>query len=177
MIRSIILIGLVFWSFQMRSQESEFSNLGEITDAFYSALSESDSAKRSDQFSKLFTKNAQITAVVDRGGLSKTKNGTWQEFLQKSNSFYQSYAPTYLELEREVEYYLDLATVHSIAQQTATDKSTGKIHQQEMWIQLDLVFQSNRWFIANAIWTHQIGSIQINKALLQDTLWHNESTD
>lgn len=158
----------------MGAQDSTFTTLGGITDAFYKALSEPDSAKRAANFSALFAPTAQITAVVGRAGESKTQNGSWKEFLKKTTQFYKHYSPQYAEQEREVEYYLDLATMHGIVMQTATDKSSGKTYQQRLWMQLDVVFQHKRWFIANAIWVNEIDGTDINDALLQDTLWHKE---
>jgi len=159
-----------------RAQDTDFSELGNIVSAFYSSLSDSNATRRAETFARLFTEKGQVNAVIQKSpSASSYALGPWKQFLQDAVPFYSTYKVAYDEIEREIDYYVDLASVHSLAYQTVTDRKTGNRYQQMLWFQFDLVYSNNRWYIDNATWINQVPEVPIQDALLQDTLWHKPS--
>lgn len=159
-----------------KTQDSTYSELGNTVNTLYSALSDSNDTRRAQVFEQLFTKEGQVNAVIQKSASASSHAlGSWKQFLDNSTPFYAAYKVDYDETEREIDYYVDLASVHSLVYQSATDRKTGNVYRQMLWIQIDLVYAGNRWYIDHVTWINEVPEIPVRDALLQDTLWHKPS--
>lgn len=152
------------------AQDSSLATIGGILDAYFEAAEEADSNQRYAAFSKLFTDNGQITAIIQSGQKSKVLEGSWRSYLSESDEYYRGFEAKFLEQEREMEYYLELASVHCTVTHLSRAKDGSKTFQQELWMQFNLVFIQNRWFIDNVLWINALPQTPIDRALQTDTL-------
>lgn len=174
--RRLLLISVVLLiAFQGTAQEDapDFTKLGDVVHSFFGALSENDEAARKAQFKTLFTEQGQVNAVIQKTyATANPALGSWEEFLTNSSDFYQRFELDYDEVEREFEYYVDLAAVHSLVYQVSSDRTTDKVYRQMLWVQFDLVFAQGRWYIDHVSWVNEVAGNSVREALYQDTLWH-----
>ena len=169
----IIALALIGFSTIAKAQDADLSILGNLVSEYFKAASVSDLNLRESALSNLFDKQGTMDAVILRQGQSSTlTEGTWGEFVEKSQGFYNSYQVEFEESEREVEYYLDMANVHCLVFQNSKEKASGSIYYQKLWMQFDVIFKSERWFIDHVIWINESDPYPIQNALLQDTIWH-----
>ncbi|MEZ4722951.1 MAG: hypothetical protein R2813_13840 [Flavobacteriales bacterium] len=165
---------LLLFSTQTMAQDTASNSLGNVIDRFYKALSESDSAKRATILGEIMAPGADITSVIHNNGYASATKGSVTQFMSNTRNFYRDFRVSYAEIEREAEYYLDLASVHGICTQNLNELATQKHYSQDLWMQLDCAFVGIEWKIVSATWTNQFGQYSIDNALLQDTLWHME---
>ena len=175
--RTLIPIALFSFSFLFGdAQEKDLSSIDKLMSTFYQALEEENAQKRQATLTLLFTRNGQISSVNHYTGKpSKVKSGTWQSFFEGSTPLYASFSVANDEVERNVDYYGDIASVNSLFYQTLTNKSNSKKYAQLYWIQIELVFVQNRWHIDYASWSNQYDNIAVEEAILSDTVWHKLS--
>lgn len=168
----ILITGCV--SLAAKAQDTtDYTQVGEVVHAFYSALSEPNDSARAARFEQLFTPEAQVNAIIQKTqSTASPALGSWKKFLENSQPFYTRFKVDYDEVERELEYYVDLASIHSLAYQVSTEKASGTDYRQMIWVQMDLVFAKDRWYIAYVSWVNEVTGMPIEDALLQDTLWH-----
>lgn len=168
-----LLLTTLFAVIGAQSQPADFSILGNVVSAYFAAANQSDLDTRKEALSKLFNINGTMDAVILRQGQDPTfTEGSWEDFVEKSQGFYSKYEVEFDEIEREVEFYLDMASVHCLVFQNSKELSSGTIYYQKLWFQFDLVFYSDRWFIDHIIWINETEPNPINNALMQDTIWH-----
>lgn len=174
--KTLCITFLLLLSLCGKAQDTAYSALGNTVNALYSSLSDSNATNRSRVFEQLFTREGQVNAVIQKNASTSSHAlGSWRQFLDNSTPFYAAYKVDYDETEREIDYYVDLASVHSLVYQTATDRKTGSVYRQMLWIQIDLVYAGHRWYIDHVTWINEVPGIPVRDALLQDTLWHKPS--
>lgn len=162
--------------FTTSAQEPDFASIDIVMKSFYEALSTDNAESRSKKLAQLFTAEGQITSVNHVANKpASIKNGNWKTFFSGSTSLYASFKVSNDEVERSVDYYGEIASIQSLVYQTLTSKSNGKAYAQLYWMQIDLVFVNNRWFIDYASWTNQYQNINVEEAILTDTIWHQLS--
>ncbi|GAB5538869.1 MAG: hypothetical protein Salg2KO_09720 [Salibacteraceae bacterium] len=168
--RKFILISLlVFAGFNSRAQY-DLSIIGNVVEAYFETMGQSDLELRKKGLDSLLTSQANITAVLlGDNGKSSITSGTANQFLDDSEAFYADFSIKFDEQAREVDYYLELASVHVLVDQLSTKKSNRRIYEQHLWLQMDLVFYNERWHISNILWINE-SSRDIRGALVQDTL-------
>ena len=167
----ILVISLLICLVSAKAQDSTMQTIGGILDNYFLAAETTDSTKRHVAFQALFTENGRVNSIVmNNDGSNRVKQGSWKTYVEKSMSYYNRFTPTFDEESREMDFYLELATVHCIVNQISKQKSTGKSFQESYWMQFDLVFLNNRWYIDNILWVNEIPSLSIEKALVTDTL-------
>jgi hypothetical protein len=173
-----VSITLVFglMVFFVSAQEPDFSSIDVVMKSFYDALSTDNPESRSKKLAKLFTIDGQITSVNHVAHKpASIKNGSWKSFFSGSTSLYTSFKVSNDEVERSADYYGEIASVQGLVYQTLTSKSNGKTYAQLYWMQIDLVFYNNRWYIDYASWTNQYQNTNVEEAILSDTIWHQLS--
>jgi hypothetical protein len=148
-------------------------NPNALITAFYGALMEADSAKRHDAFSQLFHDQGTLFAVLQKGDmLSSTKGGPYENFLHGSGSFYAENTMSYDEVERSIDYYVDMASVHSLVYQSIrSNRRVSTVYEQLMWFNLSMVYVNDRWFLLDVSWVNAYDGDRIDNAMEQDTLW------
>jgi len=155
------------------AQSTDYSMMGNTVNALFESLSSVGDSSRHKTLGNLLTTAAPINSIIhSSSGDANLVFGTVSNFLIKSADFYERFEISYTETERESEYYVDMASVHSSVVQTATDRTTGKVYEQKLWFQIDLVYAGNRWYIDYLSWTNENLTESIMNAQLQDTLWH-----
>lgn len=165
-----------FFTLLTHAQEPDFASIDVVMKSFYEALSIDNPELRSQKLAQLFTPEGQITSVNHpENKPAVIKNGSWKSFYSGSTSLYASFKVSNDEVERSVDYYGEIAAVQSLVYQTLTSKSSGKAYAQMYWIQMDLVFYNNRWYIDYASWTNQYQNANVEDAILSDTIWHQLS--
>jgi hypothetical protein len=162
---SIILVA----SFTINAQ-LDMSVLGNVIEAYFKTVSSDNLASRNQGLDTLMVEGAQMTSVLlQSNGNSNITTGSWKEYLENSAGFYNDFELKFSEMDREVDFYLDLASAHVLVEQRATKKATKRLFTQNLWLQLELIFVNNRWYITDALWVNE-SSQPIDNALLQDTL-------
>jgi hypothetical protein len=150
-----------------------YSSIDEITKAYYTAVSMGDTESRNNAYTEIFTASGTITSVKTASTKPSTvKTLNWSDLIRETAPFYKDYEINLVEEDREVDFYLDVAAVHVIVNQRSKQKNTGKTFSQFLWIDIDLVYFNNRWYISAVNWIDQSPSQSINNAMLTDTLWH-----
>ena len=169
---SLFLV-LLFTTISLSAQEKDFSSIDIVVKSFYEALAQDNSDTRAQQLATLFTKDGQISSVNHaNNNTASIKNGSWKTFYTGSTSLYTSYLLSNDEVERTVDFYGEIASVHSLVYQTLTQKTSKREFAQLYWMQLDLVYLNNRWYIDYASWTNQYQNVAVEEAILSDTIWH-----
>lgn len=167
---TLVLVGYCTLS---NAQSTDYSMMGNTVNSLFESLSSVGDSSRTKTLGNLLTPAAPINSVIhSSSGEANLLFGTVSNFLVKSADFYKRFEISYTETERESEYYVDMASVHSSVVQTAKDRTTGKVYEQKLWFQIDLVYASNRWYIDYLSWTNENMIESIMNAQLQDTLWH-----
>ena len=156
---------------QGHAQDTTLQSIGGILDSYFIAASIEDSASRYAAYQGLFTESASISAVVmNRDAMNKISHGSWKDYLQNSMSYYNQFTPSFTEESRETEYYLELATVHCTVNQTSRKRSSEKLYEERYWMQFDLIYLNERWYIDNLLWVNEVSGLLIEEALVTDTL-------
>ncbi len=168
-----ISLCLIF-SAALNAQEASYGSPQDAINGFFEASSASDDSVRQSIFSSLFLADGQINAIIFKEDQSViNKLGSWKKFLGESTSFYNSYDLSFDEVERSINYYEDIAAVHSLAYQTLTEKiNPSVIYEQFLWYTFDLIYDGNGWKLASASWINATDNQPIDDALTQDTIWH-----
>jgi hypothetical protein len=171
-----LLLVMLFSAAAVSAQEKDFSSIDIVVKSFYEALAQDNGDARTQQLAALFTKDGQISSVNHaNNNAASIKNGSWKTFYAGSTSLYTSYSLSNDEVERTVDFYGEIASVHSLVYQTLTQKTSKKEFAQLYWMQLDLVYLNNRWHIDYASWTNQYQNVAVEEAILSDTIWHQLS--
>ncbi len=169
--RSWLLILFLLSTCQLVAQDTNLRSIGGILDAYFTAAETTDSLARATGFQNLFTENGSITSVVmNYDGTNRVREGSWQTYLEKTGQYYRRFTPDFVEISREMEYYLEIASVHCIVAQYSKQNMTSKQYKEEHWMQFDLVYLNERWYIDNLLWINEMPGVQIQNALITDTL-------
>ncbi|NQV52469.1 MAG: hypothetical protein HQ500_04760 [Flavobacteriales bacterium] len=154
--------------------QSSFDNPSEVITSFYRAMEQDDLATRSTELKALFLEDGTIHSIVQKSSLtSSPKGGSVTDFLQGSGSFYRANTMSYDEIERSIDYYVDIATVHSLVFQTIVERgNTSVAYEQMLWFSFTMVFENDRWFLTNVSWVNAFEDEDIDDAMRLDTLWH-----
>ncbi|GEM_PF-486395 len=146
----------------------------DVVNAFFKASSESNDSSRTAMFNAIFSASCQVNSINQRDSKNATsKLGSLSSFLEQSSSFYDSYSLAFDEVERSINYYEDIASVHSLVYQTVTEEKGIKTqYEQFLWYNFDLIYSDNGWLITSVSWINGIDSQPIDDALIQDTIWH-----
>jgi len=172
---SLFLV-LLFTTISLSAQEKDFSSIDIVVQSFYEALAQDNNEMRSQQLAALFTKDGQISSVNHANNKpASIKTGSWKTFYSGSTSLYASYFLSNDEVERTVDFYGEIASVHSLVYQTLIQKTSKKEYAQLYWMQLDLVYLNNRWYLDYTSWTNQYQNVAVEEAILSDTIWHQLS--
>lgn len=158
------------------AQEPQFNSIDNTLKQFYSMLSENNHEKRTTLMEQIFTKTGQISSVNHQPNKpASIISSHWSQFASGSKSLYERYFVTNNEVERVVDFYQDLASVNGIVQQVLTDKISNKKYLESYWMQIEMVYINNRWYIDYTSWTNQLKNSTIENAILSDTLLHRIS--
>tara|TARA_B100000902_G_C26947651_1_gene734190 strand:- start:162 stop:686 length:525 start_codon:yes stop_codon:yes gene_type:complete len=169
-IKRIVTISIIVVASFTINAQSDMSVLGNVIEAYFKTVSSDNLASRSQGLDTLMVDDAQMTSVLlQSNGNSSITTGSWKEYLENSAGFYNDFELKFSEMEREVDFYLDLASVHVLVEQRAIKKATKRLFTQNLWLQLELIFVNNRWHITDALWVNESNQL-INNVLLQDTL-------
>lgn len=167
----IIFILLCFLSLTGWSQDS-LGTLNGTLNAFYSALQASGPQQQA-KLENLLLPEARMNAVsVNSAGAARVALGGITEFQTNAESFYSQFQVYLDEVDRTVDYYADMASVNSLLFQTVVNRKDGKRYEQELWYSIDLVYQNNRWYVAQATWTSDLRQQSLQNSISTDTLWH-----
>ncbi|MCO4805069.1 MAG: hypothetical protein KC456_00620 [Flavobacteriales bacterium] len=150
-----------------------YSSIDDIVQAYYKAVSIGEKESRMAAYEDIFIPSGTITSVKTSATKpSSVKTLSWGDLIRETAPFYSDFEINLIENEREVDYYLDIATAHTLVNQRSLQKSTGKTYSQFLWIDFDLVYFDDRWYISAINWIDQSSRQPIQNALLTDTLWH-----
>jgi hypothetical protein len=159
---------------RLHAQDTALQSIGGLLDSYFLAAETMDSTMRFEAFQLLFTESGTINSVVmNSDGSNRVKQGNWKSYIEKSGSYYNRFTPHFVEDSREMEFYLEIASVHCIVSQYSAQKTSGKKFKERYWMQFDLVYLANRWYIDNVLWVNEIQGIPIENALLTDTLLYS----
>lgn len=151
----------------------DYSQPSAVIAAYLSALATEGDSARAARLSSLFAPGGQINATLQLDvNRARQQIGTVEEFITNSKSFYNDHTINYQELERSIDYYQDLAAVNSLVGQRIVEKSSGVMYDQLIWMNFDMIFTKNRWYLTTVSWINAIEGQAIEDAMLQDTLWH-----
>ena len=167
-----LILCLLVLGLGVNAQNYESPNT--VISDWYNALEETDATKRADMMKQLFIDNGTIHSVLQRSSLSSTlKGGSYNEFLKNSSDFYNTYTQGYDEVERSIDYYIDMAMVHSLVFQSIVEKSKpGVAYEQMLWYSLTMVYRNDRWYLVSVSWVNAFGDESIDDSMEIDTLWH-----
>lgn len=166
-----IIILFFIATVKVTAQDTNLQSIGGLLDAYFLAAETTDSVARVSGFQNLFTQNGSVTSIVmNIDGSNRVKQGTWLDYLKNTGRFYRRFTPNFVEISREMEYYLEIASVHCIVDQYSTQNVTGKKYKEEYWMQFDLVYLNERWYIDNLLWINEMPGVQIQNSLITDTL-------
>ena len=154
--------------------QSRFDNPSEVITSFYRAMEQEALETRSAELKALFLEEGTIHSIVQKSSLtSSPKGGSVTDFLQGSSGFYLANTMSYDEIERSIDYYVDIATVHSLVFQTIVERNNANIaYEQMLWFSFTMVFEKDRWFLTNVSWVNTFEDEDIDDAMRLDTLWH-----
>jgi len=170
---SIFLLMGLLSSFQAESQ-SNYETPNEVISSLYEALEAEADTTRAQLMSDLFIDKGTIYTILQRSSLSSnSKGGGFDRFLKGSDGFYATHTMTYDEIERSIDYYVDLALVHSLVFQNIVEKAKpNTTYEQMLWFSFTLVYQKDRWYLTNVTWVNAFEDEDVNNAMGLDTLWH-----
>lgn len=162
-------------SANLMAQDSTFATPSRVINAYFDAISETNDALRSTKLKALFIGDGQMNATVHRSSnIANQKLGTVDQFLNSSSSFYNEHNVSYDERERSIEFYQDIALVHSLVFQVIEEKAQDDVLYNEwIWMAFNLAYAENRWWLTTVSWVNSLDYQNIDEAMLQDTLWHN----
>ncbi len=159
-------------TFSVKGQDS-LKTVDGVVAAFYTAFQQSEGEQRKAQLTNLLLPGAQMNSVTSGAkGETRFAQGKMDRFLYNSAAFYNKYSLFLDEYDRSVDFYADMASVNSIVYQTLVEKSSKQQFKNELWFAMDLVYQGNRWYIAQVTWTAGQSGGNLPQAVSTDTLWH-----
>ncbi|GAB4383126.1 MAG: hypothetical protein Kow0075_15170 [Salibacteraceae bacterium] len=151
--------------------QTGYATVGDVLNEYLAALTDT-SDLRLARLKVVAAPEARLASVITRGaGVSLTVDDA-TSYAKNTKPYFVKYIITFEETYRTVSYYADMATVHSIVEQHITDPTTGKSSVEKYWLQTDMVYVNNRWFITSVVWTNQLSTQPIQEAVVTDTLWH-----
>lgn len=148
-----------------------YGNVAEIIDAYLGAATLQNYSERSEQFRELFLPEGVVGSHSGQASAAPIM-GSWSDFVTNSQPFLERFQLGFDEYERELDFYADMASAHLLLEQVVVDRTTGKTYAQMMWMQMELVYQDDRWYISSLFWNTSLQSQDIFEALKQDTLWN-----
>lgn len=158
------------------SSQSTLNNLDSTISYFFNALEESDENARLKTLKLLLKPGAQINAItVSEEASPAFASGGLENFHQNTKTFYTSFQFSYDEVERDVNYYSNLASINSLVYQKLKRQSDKQSYEQFLWFSIDLVYDYGRWWIVSASWINETESFSIRNVMAEDTLWHDLS--
>ena len=173
--RQLLFIFIVLaFAINGNAQRAILESPQDAVNAFFKASADDNDSTRQALFLAIFGEQGQVNSINQRDAKSAaSKLGSLNSFLDQSASFYSSYSLAFDEVERSINYYEDIASVHSLVYQTVTEKTGIKAsYEQFLWYHFDLIYQNNGWLISSVSWINAIDSQPIDDALIQDTIWH-----
>ncbi len=165
-----LLVGI---SLGGRAQEKRYIQPSQVIAAYLGMLSEENDSIREVRMAELFADEGRMNATLQfNAKQAQQKVGSGQDFLMNAKDFYTEHIIQYQEIERSIDYYQDLATVHSTVLQRIEDKLRKEAYEQWLWMVFDLAFMNDRWYLTAVSWVNAYDGESIQDAMLQDTLWH-----
>ena len=173
--RRLLIISIVLLPFYTLSQNT-FSSLDSTVASFYKALEVGDDDERLTNVGVLFKPKAQINAITTSELAPPTyATGDVEAFYNNTKSFYSEYQFAYDEVDRDLNYYSNLASINSYVFQRLKKRDEAKSYEQFLWFSIDLVYEYNRWWIVSASWINETERSSIRNVMQEDTLWHTLS--
>lgn len=171
----VLLFGAISLPMKSNAQTpaAPYGQPSQLIGAFLKTLSEPNDSIRSSRLEEILAAEGRMNATLQFGPSSARQQiGSGEDFLQDAKAFYTKHLINYQEIERSIDYYQDLATVHSTVLQRIEDKVSKEAYEQWLWIIFDLAYMNDRWYITAASWVNAFDGVPIQDAMLQDTLWH-----
>ena len=112
---------------KIAAQDTTLQSIGGLLDSYFLAAETMDSTMRFEAFQLLFTESGTINSVVmNSDGSNRVKQGNWKSYIEKSGSYYNRFTPHFVEDSREMEFYLEIASVHCIVSSILCAKNFWK---------------------------------------------------
>ncbi|MEQ9187648.1 MAG: hypothetical protein RLP15_07920 [Cryomorphaceae bacterium] len=169
------ILTLCFWlgGFAAISQ-TNLGNPSEVIASFYRALELPTLEERSQALNALFMEDGTIQSIVQRSSMvSSSRGGTVKDFLNGSNDFYLNNTMSYDEIERSIDYYVDVAMIHSLVFQSIVERKNPSVaFEQMLWFSFSMAYQDDRWYLTAVSWVNAFEDEDIDDAMRLDTLWH-----
>lgn len=172
-VASILTLGIWLNGFTAVAQTS-LDNPSDVIASFYRALEMPTLEERSQALNALFIEGGTIQSIVQRSStVSSAKGGSVKDFLKGSTNFYLNNTMSYDEIERSIDYYVDVAMIHSLVFQSIVErKNPSIVYEQMLWFTFSMAYQDDRWYLTNVSWVNAFEDEDIDDAMRLDTLWH-----
>ena len=174
MSKLIYIFAFLFAAINGHAQRAALESPQAAVNAFFKASAENNDSTRASMFASNFEEAGQLNSINQLDAQnSSSKLGPVYTFLDQAAGFYKDYSLAFDEVERSINYYEDIAAVHSLVYQTVTEKTGLKTtYEQFLWYHFDLIYKNDGWLISSVTWINAIDSQPIDDALIQDTIWH-----
>lgn len=167
----LLLSTVCYTSYAQSIPQDSLRNLGFVMSSLFQALDQDDHRLMAQQLSQLCLDDAGFDAInYNDEGIALPKSGNLQDFISNTGEFYQLFNIHREELQREINYYADIAHVSSLVYEVIERPQTSTALDDRVLYSINAIYKDNRWYISQVSWVSESSYLPFEQYFVTDTL-------